>query len=66
MGVYPYEHMASWERFSELSLPNKKAFFSGLYMENINDVDYRHEFLTEMSSDIWGFLAHLRPSFCKF
>ena len=42
MGVYPYEHMASWERFNELSLPNKKAFFSGLYMENINDVDYRH------------------------
>ena len=23
-GVYPYEHMDSWERFDETVLPNKK------------------------------------------
>ena len=27
-GVYPYEHMDSWERFNERSLPDKKAFYS--------------------------------------
>ena len=41
-GVYPYEYVDSWERFDETSLPDKKAFYSGLYMENITDADYRH------------------------
>ena len=41
-GVYPYEYMDNWERFNEASLPNKEAFYSCLYMENISDVDYRH------------------------
>ena len=27
-GVYPFEHMDSWERFNETSLPDKKAFYS--------------------------------------
>ena len=26
-GVYPYEYMDNWERFSETSLPNKEFFF---------------------------------------
>ena len=34
--------MDSWERFDEASLPDKKAFYSSLNMENITDVDYRH------------------------
>ena len=34
-GVYPYEYMDSWERFNEKLLPDKKAFYSELYMENI-------------------------------
>ena len=34
--------MDSWERFDETSLPDKEAFYSGLNMENITDVDYRH------------------------
>ena len=34
--------MDNWERFYEASLPNKKAFYSSLYMENVTDVDYRH------------------------
>ena len=41
-GVYPYEYMDSWERFDEISLPDKDAFYSNLNMENITDVDYRH------------------------
>ena len=41
-GVYPYEYMDSWERFDEPSLPDKKAFYSSLNMEDITDVGYRH------------------------
>ena len=41
-GVYPYEYMDTWERFSEISLPSKEDFYSNLNMENINDIDYRH------------------------
>ena len=40
--VYPYEYMDSWEIFSEISLPSKKAFYSSLKMENITKVDHRH------------------------
>ena len=38
-GVYPYEYMDSWEKFSEISLPSKEDFYSNL---NISDIDYRH------------------------
>ena len=41
-GVYPYEYMDSWERFNETVFPNKKAFYSELYLEAINDKDYTH------------------------
>ena len=41
-GVYPYEYMDSWERFDETSLPDKEAFYSGLNMEAITDVDHRY------------------------
>ena len=41
-GVCPDEYMDSWERFAEISLPDKEAFYSGLKMEGITDVDYRH------------------------
>ena len=34
-GVYPYEYMDSWERFSETSLPPKKAFYSELVIKII-------------------------------
>ena len=34
--------MDSWKRFDVSSLPNKKAFYSGLNMEDITDVDYKH------------------------
>ena len=41
-GVYPYEYVDKWERFSEISLPSKEDFYSNLNMEDINDIDYRH------------------------
>ena len=41
-GVYPYEYADTWERFSEISLPNKEDFYSNLNMEDISDIDYRH------------------------
>ena len=41
-GVYPCEHMNSWERFDESSLPAKKEFYSSLTMEPITDADYKH------------------------
>ena len=31
-GVYPYEYMDSWKRFDEILLPDKKAFYSKLYL----------------------------------
>ena len=41
-GVYPYKYMDSWERFDETLLPDKKAFYSELYLEDIIDKDYTH------------------------
>ena len=41
-GVYSYECMDSWNRFDETLLPNKKAFYSELCLENITDEDYMH------------------------
>ena len=32
--------MNSWERFNETSLPDKKAFYSELYLEDITDKEY--------------------------
>ena len=40
MDTLPY--MNSWERFDATSLPNKKAFYSELYLENITGKDYAH------------------------
>ena len=31
-GVYPYEYRDSWERFNEVYLPNKNAFYSELIL----------------------------------
>ena len=41
-GVYPYEYMHNWGRFNEISLPDKKDFYSCLNMENIMNIDYIH------------------------
>jgi hypothetical protein len=41
-GVYPYEYVDSFERFSETQLPPKEAFYSHLSREHISDEDYDH------------------------
>ena len=41
-GVYPYEHMDSWERFADTQLPPKASFYSKLTGEHISDKDYAH------------------------
>ena len=38
-GVYPYEYRDEWEKFSEISLPEKEEFYSNL---NITDADHLH------------------------
>ena len=35
-GVYPYEYMDGWDKFS------KESFYSNLRMENISETNYRH------------------------
>ena len=35
--------MDSWKRFDEKSLPDKKAFYSELYINNITNEDYIHD-----------------------
>ena len=34
--------MDSWEKFNATTLPNKKAFYSKLYLQDITDEDYIH------------------------
>ena len=39
-GVYPYEYMDDWEKFEDVNLPPKDAFYSRLNMKGISDHDY--------------------------
>ena len=39
---FSYEYMDSWKRFNEASLPDKTAFYSELYLEDITDKDCTH------------------------
>ena len=41
-GVYPYEYMDTWDRFTEPKLPPKEAFYSRLSDTHISDEDYIH------------------------
>jgi len=41
-GIYPYEYMDSWERFSETRLPEKEKFYSKLNDEHITDEGHAH------------------------
>ena len=41
-GVYPYEHMTSWECFNETELPPIESFYSSLNMSGISKNDYQH------------------------
>ena len=40
--IYPYEHIDSWERFDETTIPPKEAFYSELNLENNTYKDYEH------------------------
>ena len=42
-GVYPYEYMDNWQRFNKTSLPSEESFYSNLNMEDIDDIDYKHD-----------------------
>ena len=41
-GIYPYEHIHDWKKFSETSLLEKEDFYSHLNMKDITDADYAH------------------------
>ena len=41
-GVYSYQYMNDWEKFSEVSLPEKEDFYSHLNIKDITDDDYTH------------------------
>ena len=41
-GINPYGYMDDWSRFDEEQLPDESDFYSGLNMEEISGIDYRH------------------------
>ena len=41
-GVYTYEYMDDWKKFSEKLLPRKQDFYDNQNIEDITDADYRH------------------------
>ena len=41
-GVYPYGYVDDWEKFNQISLPEKKKNYNHLNMEDITDADYAH------------------------
>ena len=41
-GVYPYDHMDSFEKFNNKELPSKNDFYSILNKEHITDEQYQH------------------------
>ena len=41
-GVYPYDHMDSFQKFKETELPTQEQFYNLLNDESISDEDYQH------------------------
>ena len=41
-GIYPYDHMDSFDRFNETKLPVQQYFYSILNNEHISDEQYKH------------------------
>ena len=41
-GIYPYDHMDSFEKFKQTELPMTEQFYSILNNEHITDEDYQH------------------------
>ena len=47
-GIYPYEYMDSFERFSETKLPDKEKFYSSLSGKGITVEEYAH------AQEVWA------------
>ncbi|XP_063388138.1 uncharacterized protein LOC134674022 [Cydia fagiglandana] len=47
-GVYPYEHMSSYDSLNLTALPSKDDFFSSLSDSHISEEDYDH------AKDVWS------------
>ena len=41
-GIYPYEYMTNWDKFKEMKLPLREAFYSKLNMAGVREEDYEH------------------------
>ena len=41
-GIYPYEYMTDWDKFKEMKLPLREAFYSKLNMAGVREEDYEH------------------------
>ena len=41
-GIYRYEYMDDWDKFKEIVLPTKEAFYSKLAMAGVSEEDYEH------------------------
>ena len=42
IGVYPDDHIDSWEKSDKAWLSDKKALYSELYLKDFTDEDYTH------------------------
>ena len=41
-GIYPYEYMDEWDKFIEITLPEKNNFYSNLSIKDITYLGYNH------------------------
>ena len=39
-GIYPYEYMTNWDKFKEMKLPPREAFYSKLNMEEVREEEF--------------------------
>ena len=46
-GISPYEYMTDWDKFKEMKLPPREAFYSKLKMTGVKDKDY------ERANRVW-------------
>ena len=40
--IYPYEYMTNWDKFKEMKLPPREAFYIKLNMAGVREEDYEH------------------------
>ena len=41
-GIYPYKYITDWDKFKEMKLPAREAFYSKLNMSGVGNEDYEH------------------------